>query len=41
VHSFTVPGADKHKITGMKYNKTADEDSWKRMVELLAAKFKS
>ena len=41
VHSFTVPGADKHNIAGMKYNKTADEDSWKRMVELLAAKFKS
>jgi len=40
VHSFTVPGADKHHIAGMKYNKTADEDSWKRMVELLAEKFK-
>jgi dienelactone hydrolase len=41
VHSFTVPGADKHNIAGMKYNKAADEDSWKRMVELLAAKLKS
>jgi dienelactone hydrolase len=40
VHSFTVPGADKHNIAGMKYNKTADEDSWKRMVKLLAEKFK-
>jgi dienelactone hydrolase len=40
VHSFTVPGADKHNIPGMKYNKSADEDSWKRMVALLAEKFK-
>lgn len=31
VHSFTVPGADKHEIKGMKYDKAADEDSWKRM----------
>jgi dienelactone hydrolase len=41
VHSFTVQGADKHNIAGMKYNKTADEDSWKRLTELLAAKLKS
>jgi dienelactone hydrolase len=41
VHSFTVPGADKHNIAGMKYNKAADEDSWKRMTTLLAEKFKS
>jgi dienelactone hydrolase len=41
VHSFTVPGADKLNIAGMKYNKAADEDSWKRMVALLATKFKS
>jgi dienelactone hydrolase len=41
VHSFTVPGADKHNIAGMKYNKAADEDSWKRMTALLAEKFKS
>ena len=34
VHSFTVPGADKHKIKGMKYNKAADEESWKRMQAL-------
>jgi dienelactone hydrolase len=33
-HSFTVPGADKHMIKGMKYDKTADEDSWKRMLAL-------
>ena len=31
VHSFTVPGADKHMIKGMKYNKAADEKSWKEM----------
>jgi dienelactone hydrolase len=41
VHSFTVPGADKHNIQGMKYNKAADEDSWKRMLALFAEKFKS
>ncbi len=41
VHSFTVPGADKHNIPGMKYNKSADEDSWKRMMALFAEKFKS
>jgi dienelactone hydrolase len=40
VHSFTVPSADKHNIPGMKYNKAADEDSWKRMAALLAEKFK-
>jgi dienelactone hydrolase len=33
-HSFTVPGADKHGNPGMKYDKTADEDSWKRMKDL-------
>jgi dienelactone hydrolase len=33
-HSFTVPGADKHNIKGMKYDKAADEDSWKRMTAL-------
>jgi len=31
VHSFTVPEADKANIKGMKYDKAADEDSWKRM----------
>lgn len=34
VHSFTVPGADKHMIKGMKYDKAADEKSWKAMQEL-------
>ncbi len=33
-HSFTVHSADKHNIKGMKYDKTADEDSWKRMLAL-------
>lgn len=33
-HSFTVPGADKHMIKGMKYDKAADEDSWKRTLAL-------
>ncbi|AWM36712.1 Dienelactone hydrolase family protein [Gemmata obscuriglobus] len=34
VHSFTVPGADAHNIKGMKYDKHADEDSWKKMLAL-------
>lgn len=34
VHSFTVPGADKHMIKGMKYDKAADEKSWKEMQAL-------
>ncbi len=36
VHSFTVPDADKHNIPGMKYNKTADEESWKQMNQLFS-----
>lgn len=31
MHSFTVPGADKHNIKGMKYDKAADEKSWAQM----------
>jgi len=34
VHSFTVPDADKVGNPGMKYDKQADEDSWKRMKAL-------
>lgn len=34
VHSFTVPEADKVGNPGMKYNKAADEDSWKKMLAL-------
>lgn len=41
VHSFTVPGADKRGIEGMKYDKKADEDSWKRMQELFRETLKS
>lgn len=37
-HSFTVPGADKHGIDGLKYDKKADEDSWQRMRKLFAEK---
>lgn len=37
-HSFTVPDADKHGNPGMKYDKAADEDSWKRMQKLFAEK---
>jgi dienelactone hydrolase len=35
VHSFTVQGADKHAIKGMKYDIKADYDSWKRTQDLL------
>jgi len=34
VHSFTVPGADAHMIKGMKYDRAADEKSWKEMKAL-------
>lgn len=34
VHSFTVPEADKVGNANMKYDKAADEDSWKRMKAL-------
>ncbi len=34
VHSFTVPGADKHMIKGMAYNEEADKKSWATMKEL-------
>src|SRR5690606_8305104 len=30
-HSFTVPGADKHGIDGIKYDRTADARSWRDM----------
>jgi dienelactone hydrolase len=40
VHSFTVPGADKHKIPGMKYDRDADEKSWAAMKKLFADQFK-
>ena len=33
-HSFTVQGADKHMIKGMKYDAKADADSWDRMKKL-------
>ena len=34
VHSFTVPGADKHMIKGMAYNADADKKSWAAMTAL-------
>jgi dienelactone hydrolase len=34
LHSFTVQGADKHKIPNMKYDAKADADSWERMKKL-------
>lgn len=39
VHSFTVPDADARNLPGMKYDKAADEDSWKRMLALFKEKF--
>ena len=39
VHSFTSPSADRVGNPGMKYDKDADEDSWRRMKELFAATF--
>ncbi len=39
VHSFTVPGADARNLPGMKYDKMADEDSWRRMTKLFAEQF--
>src|SRR5262245_31563104 len=39
VHSFPVPGAENRGMNGLKYDKHADEDSWKRMAELFKEKF--
>jgi len=39
VHSFTVPDADKANNPGMKYDKAADEKSWKRMQETFKGAF--
>jgi dienelactone hydrolase len=36
VHAFTNPGADTHGIPGVKYDKKADERSWRAMQELFA-----
>lgn len=40
VHSFTVPDADKRGNPGMKYQKTADEDSWKKLQDLFSMTLK-
>jgi len=37
-HSFTVPDADKRGNPGMKYDKAADADSWKKMQALFKEK---
>ncbi len=39
VHSFTVPGADKHMMPGMAYNAAADKKSWASMKELFDQAF--
>lgn len=36
VHAFTNPAADKANIPGVKYDKKADERSWKLLLDLLA-----
>jgi dienelactone hydrolase len=33
-HRFTVPDADKHGLDGLRYDKAADEGSWKKMLAL-------
>ena len=33
-HSFTVPDADQRNLKGIKYNKAADERSWRHMQDL-------
>ena len=40
VHSFTVPGADKHAVKGMGYNAAADAKSWSSMKKLFEDAFK-
>ena len=40
VHSFTVKGAEAHKIDGMKYDKGADEKSFASMKKLFEEVFK-
>jgi dienelactone hydrolase len=39
-HSFTVADADRHGNDGMKYNKSADEESWKALKKLLGEALK-
>jgi dienelactone hydrolase len=39
VHSFTNPGADAHKMNGVKYDERADKRSWARMLALFEEKW--
>ncbi len=39
VHSFTNPGADAHKMNGVKYDEKADKRSWARMLALFEEKW--
>ena len=39
VHSFTNPQADRYGIEGVRYNQTADDQSWKDMAAFLSALF--
>jgi dienelactone hydrolase len=39
-HAFTNPAADSHHISGIAYNKEADERSWKLMQDFLSDLFK-
>ena len=40
VHSFTVPEAGNDPSKGMAYDKSADERSWKALLDFLAEAFK-
>jgi dienelactone hydrolase len=39
VHSFTVPGADKVGVKGLRYDEAADRDSWTQLQTLLRGVF--
>jgi dienelactone hydrolase len=40
VHSFTNRGVDKHNIPGARYNKSADQRSWRAMQDFLSELFR-
>jgi dienelactone hydrolase len=39
VHAFTNPGADMHGLPGVAYHRTADERSWRHMLDLFEERF--
>ena len=34
LHAFTVPGATDYCMAGLRYDRTADERSWRAMLDL-------